>query len=126
MLLLELLLFIVGVGVRELAAIVTEDVSVNFTTLFLAVTAYTAGKTKKRLEHRELLPMTILGLGLRIKRDVEKSQRVQEGLCVLAHLILAIAFDQEVNESLCLDCDTRIVSVVHQLLIIKHVLQKKT
>ena len=47
--------------------------------------------------------MAVLGLGLSIERDVEICQLMAEAFCVLPHLRLAIAFDQEVDESLCLD-----------------------
>ena len=62
--------------------------------------------------------MAALGLFLRIKCLVETSQERLEGVWVFPQFFLAIAFDQNVDESSCLEFERRIVSVVLHLFIV--------
>ena len=62
--------------------------------------------------------MAALGLFLRIECLVETSQEGHEEVRVFPHFFPAIAFDQNVDESSCLEFEIRIVSVVLHLFIV--------
>ena len=109
----ELLILLLICGyVGEHAAIETEDVGVNFATLVRAETTYTAAETENRLECQHAFPVAVLGLCSIIKLHEEINQFYAEGLRVFLYFRLAIAFDEQVDESVYLMIEIRIVSVV--------------